>query len=289
MPSFESPTTRPPIVVLGPRGAGKTYLLKGLFRAAILQASQDLHNSGNLSLFSHNLTFPTRVFEDEKTMLKSGNFELIPDEVESKWGLVIKNPSNGWPQHYTPAPLQEVVCLDRAEADIFPIQGSGYIGSRATELLKRAAGIVYCVDPSLPNISDFYRVHLERMLLLGVPIQRVVFALTKADLFLSRYARRLNSLANEPAEDKISRMFGRVAMAKLRAFCSHERISAFWTSVHGFLADGSPNLDPDHSRLRTRIDAGFSFIEANDSWCPFQVLNPFLSILMPAAGRFREF
>lgn len=284
--------TEETVLVLGPRNSGKSWIITGIHRASVVEKQLFLAKGIDLWIGP----------ESEST----GREWVAYDQALISGKIPIASTAGVAPQRFRleanyrgKLPLtrhrytQKFDIPDRPGSDGFPDGINGQINKEIIELLMlKPSGVIYCVDPTAANMAQLYHFHFLHLLTKKIKLRRIVFALTKADaVFLDDEAPYSACLEVSP-EVKLKSKLGRQVLEEAKLVCDASKIAAVWTSVHGFLPDGKANFTRgpfkcddgqfrNDERLLKCVNNGCDFAEANDDWCPYQLLSPFLYI---AAG-----
>ena len=179
------------------------------------------------------------------------------------------------------------------------------------EHLREATGIILCVPPPVEGQSidervardkgvtlffEFFRKLLRQITdkKLAVPWRYLAIVLTKGDEVFYRHGR--TALGRLVEESKRETLMSRLEQLLIDESLLNEmkvmtrgklRIAAGWTSIYGFLPDGSSNYHPNavqaaEAGLRVRFLAGdgktshYPLSVVRKNWNPYQLLDPFL-------------
>jgi hypothetical protein len=160
--------------------------------------------------------------------------------------------------------------------------------------LRRAEGIVLCVDANAPEKAGVFFRHLPHLLNLSgvrtLAASRVVVCLTKVDAHVSHRGTSAERAADELNPISLGRqVLTRAGLRALREYLRPTAEVGFGvTSAYGFIrGEGSANYEPQEDRLMTCEEAGFSPQDIDEAWYPFRVLDPFVYLAVGEPGDLR--
>lgn len=287
-------------VILGPSGAGKTALIACLHLSGTTDDQSSL-DKGFSVVPDPGIT--NDLFRRARQSVKEGRFPINASTEINRYGFTIKisrvNSSGGFPMIRLlggPAREYRFEMLDGPGGAIFPNHqdeifddkiGMDRFRQQQIDSLRGARGVILCIDPTAQHTSEAFFIDLPYFLaelnLKRLPIERIVFALTKADKYFYQSGSDAFDLAraNNPVEIG-QKLVTRHALNALRSSLPSALFGFCWTSIYGFTKDGRANYNPEVDSLGSTITANGERVNASDrlidSWNPFQIIDPFLFI-----------
>jgi GTPase SAR1 family protein len=284
-------------LVLGPSGSGKTYLISSLLTASRVESRTFLDAGINLKVDWLDLPANHDFMLWEDYLLEDGFAPVNQTTQKIVYRFKITGVFDGplandampqWMkellQHHA---IMSFAVPDGPGGDGFPQSRTEPFHEYVADNVKLSNGVIYCIDPQQTRNPSLFKRHFNELLNRGISLPHVVFAITHSDAMFAQYGVSAESEMERVApERQLYNMLGELVVDRLRQL-NPKSVSAVWTSVFGFLPNGSPNFDPKINNNQGGLcyceANGKSGKEASASWRPSNVLNPFLHITFKGA------
>ena len=297
------------IVVLGPSKVGKTALIAGLKQAADIFSLHNRNSSYHINLQPSN-EITRELFTQVLTLLSKGHlpFQGTQDILDYQLTLTMQSPKDSWLSSlpflkslFNPIQTQNCTvqfpdapggALFHGDDDEVDDVVMAKYRNILVKKLQTGTGLLICIDGSvntqfakdqkyknevamtfakwLPNLFATVSQDVQPARL---PVQRVVFVLTKMDLWAEKHQWKQNSSAhvlNADPYNHAKEILGQLFFNSIRNHFHENTTFAFcMSSTYGF-KDGAPNATFLHQTADSVTP---------DDWIPLNIIEPFIYLL----------
>lgn len=286
---MSSKASTPKTIILGSSGAGKTSLV------AAIQAAAQAPSRDRIRVAITEASEPTNILWTRFNSMVLGQGACPQVATENVQGI-------DFTLGVQKRPLLPLVSPDpqtRAEFELLDVPGGMVLGdileangqslqpfqqemlNKILEHMRTASSAIICVNINESRAANNLFIYLPNLILRAgvdsLPWRRVAVVLTRCDEFVLKTGQGAVRLL-EDQMDPATHLFkysGENVWRQLKQQIPAAEFAVGWSSIYGFLPDGSANYNSQTQGLLAFGDS-YDPGRTRDNWQPYNVLDPFI-------------